>query len=438
MKHYLLVLLIYLLTACTPGLPGGDSPDLATSLPLEETSTEAATPTEVTALTAVPTLMPVSIDTPTPEPIAATPTAALEATESWPTTPALPGLIYHDPEGVWFIDAGGQPQRLTNRLGAVPAPDLAHAYYVDQANDIWLIDLQTGAETAARPDPQNTLIFEGTPGAYPAGHATAVPSDVHPLSVSARWANASTIEINMVVGGPGLPGTYFVPALLDVDSGLWRVIDETANSDALPAVSPDGQTIAYAWSDGETSTIFFAPREGGEGRPLDLSRFTGLPEPGSYALTDPNWSPNGRQLAGRIRLESDDGYRAALVILDLETETAEIHRQFDPPQTGASYPLPVWSPDGQWIAWEIVTGGVDEDLWLFAADGSEELLVADTEAEEGFSFFPIWLNNGRSLTFFTVGWERGVFDVKTRTYSLLDLPQGAWVISWVDPAAIAN
>jgi len=102
----------------------------------------------------------------------------------------------------------------------------------------------------------------------------------------------------------------------------------------IPAWSPDGSTIAFIRVNGSERRVFTMSVLGGPERKLD--DFTDELYTDVSSLS---WSPDGRQLVyggnGDLRL--------------LTVETGEVRTIERPAQCKAAY-IPVFSPDGQWIA----------------------------------------------------------------------------------------
>jgi Tol biopolymer transport system component len=94
---------------------------------------------------------------------------------------------------------------------------------------------------------------------------------------------------------------------------------------------------------------------------------------------------------------------------------------------GGWFDAPVWSPDGQWIAF----GTEDQDqtqagLWVTRVDGQEEHLI--TLEEQRNYAFPVWSSDGRWLAA-----GRALYEVGTWKPQLLDLPADAEVVAWINP-----
>ena len=142
-----------------------------------------------------------------------------------------------------------------------------------------------------------------------------------------------------------------------------------------PSWSPDGQRIAFRWNGGVT----VANADGGERRPVIA--------PGE----DPAWSPDGRRIA-----YAAGGYGASFIYTvnvdgtDRRRVTTEMAES--PGTTDLS---PVWSPDGNWIAFQReyhVCSGRERgcngfyDIFVTRGDGSDLRKVTT----DGASVRPSW------------------------------------------------
>jgi TolB protein len=121
-----------------------------------------------------------------------------------------------------------------------------------------------------------------------------------------------------------------------------------------PAWSPDGRRVAHVWE----GNLFWAHADGtGSNRLTDTRR----PE------SDPAWSPDGTKLAFVRNTSGVEGYRdlgAEVIVLDLASG-----QEVNVSNSEADDRGPVWSPDGEWLAF---TSDRDEDEEIYAvrADGS--------------------------------------------------------------------
>ncbi len=201
--------------------------------------------------------------------------------------------------------------------------------------------------------------------------------------------------------------------------------------EASPALSPDGQTIAFTWSEkldgirqiylkpvvgtepvrlthsqtegnigslvwsrdgdqiaferwqGSTSAIYSIARGGGdEKKVLDLTSANP-----SSAI---DWSPDGTQLAFSQAMPGSD--RLAVYLFNIQTR--EKRKLTSPPSEDWGDWDPKFSPDGLTVAFKRVTSFWTDDLYLVpAAGGAPSRLTANRRGIWGHA----WVSDGRSL-----------------------------------------
>jgi len=330
-----------------------------------------------------------------------------------PPVAAPAGLVYRTADGLWRVGARGHPQLLTERADALPAPDAAHAVYMDDERRLWLIDLADGSE---RP------VAEGVP-----------------FSWLYQWGDAQTLLVGVWLA-PGESDGNGVGhmATVDVETGRLQVIDEAYVSLGRPALAPDGESVAYDvspfYTDVAHTGYVYHPQRGSQ--PVDVSPFV---PPGEAQLThlyNPAWSPDGAQLAWLL----GNGTGTRLVVFDLGQETARDLLVWPPAQLGALPPAPAWSPDGKWLAVEVwARTAVQSGVWLApAGDDGAAVHVSSAVTSSAAGSGLVWLSAG-GLVY--VACDENVnncvnvlFDVESGTKARLDLPAGAVVLQ-APPAA---
>jgi len=201
--------------------------------------------------------------------------------------------------------------------------------------------------------------------------------------------------------------------------------------EADPAVSPDGQLVAYAAGDLIDSRLYVRQMDGG--RPIPVAPDV----PGPQRL--PYWSPDGKRLVFRSArgLEvmpalggtakvlvpkegsvvllpgpwSPDGSSVAFVRSDSLLTMPVAGGAATMLATGGGLHSPAWSPDGRWIV--MVRGNrqaVDPDVpWFFGNLGQSALWLVPARPGTGqpvrltddrsSNSSPVWLPNGRGLLY---------------------------------------
>jgi TolB protein len=270
--------------------------------------------------------------------------------------------------------------RLTDNPGAdcLPqwSPDGSLLAYSSERNrnyDIYLLDPETLSETRVTTDPYLDHDFAWSPD----GSMLAISYGGH------EWSDQIwTIRTD--------------------GSGLFRVSNPGAVSDQLshsfPTWSPDGSLIACEGT--------YPPEEGDHYydrieihlmRP-DGSGFTPLLEASQYIYdTNPAWSPD----AGRLAIASNRDGNNELYVVDIATHewTRLTHNPADDHD-------PVWSPDGQTIAFFRSTTidfehAPELELVRIGADGQSELSLTDRFPNIRLATRqkPSWSANGAWLAF---------------------------------------
>lgn len=197
-----------------------------------------------------------------------------------------------------------------------------------------------------------------------------------------------------------------------------------------PAVSPDGQQIAFGGSRGcavcpghQTSELFVADRDGGNVHQLtDNGRSNYLPAwspdgtrivyvsghvgfdsheiriinadgTGDTSLTDNDvqeygvaWSPDGATLAFGSKQGGDE--------LSIYTMNPDGSQQ-QPLATAAAGHSPSWSPDGRRIVFTSERDG-QADIWVMDADGGNQRPLI---TGEGWDYLPAWSPDGSQIAF---------------------------------------
>ena len=158
---------------------------------------------------------------------------------------------------------------------------------------------------------------------------------------------------------PSRGGIYTVQAS---DGGdLTRLTTATEGYNDLPGdFSPDGAQLVFMRVSGEQAApLMTVDVVGGDPRPISEQYFG---DPGQF-------SPDGASV-----LTSSYG---DIILVDLDGKVLET---IDEP--GASLFGPVWSPDGEWIAYSRGTSGPFADVFISRVDGADRWKVTDTPDNE--------------------------------------------------------
>lgn len=206
----------------------------------------------------------------------------------------------------------------------------------------------------------------------PAQRPRMAVHDWQPVSPDGKWS------VEWVDGMGSTTGT-----------GVYSTLRLTNRADLLtfdvvsPEMFEEGSKV-MSWAPDSQSIIFIANPKGMPGysgaemwrlnmATKELTRLTN----NTFAEMWPTVSPDGTKIG---YVATADGYRR-LYVMDVATGDVQLLT----PEMFVYFP--VWSPDGQWLAFKTDHSG-SADIWIVRADGSESRPIAITAARDND---PVWI-----------------------------------------------
>ncbi len=157
--------------------------------------------------------------------------------------------------------------------------------------------------------------------------------------------------------------------------------------DIYPTWSPDGRYIAFVRQAGSDGGIFMVPALGGPERRLQPS-YPGI----DWWLTSLSWSPDGKLIA----FPAADSAQESPGLFLLSVDTLEKRRLTSTPEQYLGDGYPVFSPDGQTLAFIRQSSELVMDIYLLPVSGGEpRRLTFDDRQLWGLD----WTPNGREIVF---------------------------------------
>lgn len=195
----------------------------------------------------------------------------------------------------------------------------------------------------------------------------------------------------------GILGAAAVAAWLWFDRGadaprpvFPRQLTMSAGIDFFPALSTDGNRLAYASDRSGGWEIYVRPTAGGADRPLTSD--------GSQNV-QPAWSPDGRRIAYHSMV------RGGIWIIPADGGAARQISDF-----GAR---PTWSPDGRRVAFQSDAAAdigpaarpanLPSTIWVVEADGGQPRPLTQRGVPTGGHGAPTWSPDGRHVAFVSAG-----------------------------------
>jgi len=258
-----------------------------------------------------------------------------------------------------------------------PQPTLSGRIAFDDFDDIFILDLPTGAIARLTHDPAREI----NPVWSPDGRRIAYRSN-----------------------RDGHDDIF----IMDSGGGHQRNLTATTDRDEWgPTWSPDGEWVAFNQS------------QAGRRAPLQI-RIVHPDGTGGHDLHTayaefPDWSPDGRQIAFASMLPGGIGINPDY---DIHTVDADGMHERSLERTPAIHEMyPRWSPDGSQIAF--MAGPVGRDatsVWVMRADGSSR-----SQITSGNTALPCWSPDGTLIAFVELGPETDLNVVRPDGTGLIQL-----------------
>lgn len=196
--------------------------------------------------------------------------------------------------------------------------------------------------------------------------------------------------------GSGLTGTlvyHCASTSGDIDIDLFTSDADGANEQRLtatetgatdmeqmPAWSPDGKKISFAWTSLTTGGIRVFDTESGE--------LTTVTSAENTSYMNPTWSPDGASIAYATNYGEGGIYAASA------TGGEPYRMSYGTGVSGASDSQPAWSPDGDWIAYTRWNDSNTYSVYVQPVSGGDRIQVTSPEI---YAQAPAWAPDSESL-----------------------------------------
>ncbi len=250
---------------------------------------------------------------------------------------------------------------------------------------------------------------------------------VAPPALKRRWALA--VSAVALVAAAAVVGRWIgapSPAGLSTSVAFQRITD-SVGIEEMPAVSPDGKTIAYVaplegrrqiwvrllaggpsvqitsddadhdyprWFPDSSTIVFFSPAttEGESGALWEVSAFGGTPRRLASSVAGADISHDGRRVATVQRVDD----RFTLVTLSRDDGSTKPLTQLpEGANIGPHYPAPRWSPDDRSISYSADQGNFNIVLFVIDSYGGEPRPLTRALDMQGHT----WLPDGSGLIY---------------------------------------
>lgn len=176
-------------------------------------------------------------------------------------------------------------------------------------------------------------------------------------------------------------GDAFQVFVANADGSGLRMVSDGQTESLFPSLSPDGTRVAYAASVGESDLdLIIVDLESGES--------TTVTE-GSDLDNQPVWSPDGEQIAF---ISNRDG---SFGIFIMDADGSNIRRVANLPSQAFS-PLGGWSPDGSRIVYGAETQSGDRAIQVVDVESGE---IESLTTHAGEEANPVWSPSGDRIAF---------------------------------------
>ena len=178
-------------------------------------------------------------------------------------------------------------------------------------------------------------------------------------------------------------GGEFDVHVVNPATGVRRRLTDADGQDGMPVWSPDGSRIAFRSMRDGRSQIYVMEADGSDQRNVSDS---------PWHDEHPVWSPDGEWIlfASRGR-DTNDAENFDLYVM--RQDGTGIRQITETPETET---YPAWSPDGARIACRLVLPDGNWEVAVMDADGSNVRLPAPHPAVDGW---PAWSPDGRRIAF---------------------------------------